>query len=171
MGNAGNIVLVGFMGSGKSAVARALARALGWNVVDTDERIEQLAGCTVGEFFDRNGEEAFRRCETEVLASLGKLQRTVVSTGGGIVTREENWPLLQALGPVVALDADAGTTLARVKNARTRRPLLEVDDPLAEIERLKALRAAAYARAGLTIDTAGKSPEEIAAEIIAATGA
>ena len=165
-----NIVLVGFMGSGKSVVARALGERLGWEVIDTDTRIEELTGASVGELFDREGEAAFRRCETEVLASLAKTRRAVISTGGGIVVREENWPLLNALGPVVLLEADTDATLERIRTGRTRRPLLEVADPRAEIERLKAARAAHYARAGIRIDTGGKSAAAVAEEIIAATG-
>ena len=165
-----NIVLVGFMGSGKSVVGRALASRLGWEFVDTDERIEALAGCSVGEIFDAEGEAGFRRCEREVLASLAGTTGAVISTGGGIVLAEDNWPLLRALGPVVCLEAGTDTTLGRVRGGRARRPLLEVENPAAEIERLKAQRAPHYAQADRTIDTDGKSPGEVAEEILQAVG-
>ncbi|MCB0219352.1 MAG: shikimate kinase [Chrysiogenetes bacterium] len=165
-----NIVLVGFMGSGKSVVGRALASRLGWEFLDTDTRIEEMAGCSVGEIFDTEGEAGFRRCEREVLASLAKSACAVISTGGGIVLAEENWPLLRALGPVVCLEAGTHTTLDRVRGGRARRPLLEVEDPAAEIERLKTERAPHYARADQKIDTDGKSPAEVVDEILATLG-
>ena len=162
-----NIVLVGFMGSGKSVVGRALASRLGWEFLDTDTRIEELAGCSVGEIFDAEGEAGFRRCEREVLASLAATKGAVISTGGGIVLAEENWPLLRALGPVICLEAGTDTTLNRVRGGRARRPLLEVDDPAAKIERMKAERAPHYARADHRVDTDDKSPAEVADEILA----
>lgn len=165
-----NIVLVGFMGSGKSAVGRALAANLGWQLIDTDALIEELAGCSVADIFEREGEPAFRRMERELLASLAKERGAVIATGGGIVLSEQNWALLRALGPVVALAADVDTILKRVRSARTRRPLLEVSDPRAQIERLQEQRAPHYAKADLTIETGDHNPDEVAARILEELG-
>src|SRR5437879_604109 len=101
-----NIVLVGFMGSGKSTVGRMLARQLRFHFLDTDKLVEQRARMTIAEIFARHGEADFRKRETAELESLAGLQRHILATGGGIVTVPENIPLLQSLGLVVLLKAD-----------------------------------------------------------------
>lgn len=95
-----NIVLVGMPGCGKSTVAQMLSQALGRKAVDADAQIEALAGCTIPEIFAKGGETEFRKLETQVLAELGKQSSLIIATGGGCVTREENYPLLHQNGTI-----------------------------------------------------------------------
>ena len=101
-----NIILIGMPGSGKSAVAAALGKALGREVVEADELISQRAGMSIPEIFARSGEETFRKLETEVLAEQGKRSGIILSTGGGCVTRPENYPLLHQNGTIFRLTRD-----------------------------------------------------------------
>ncbi len=165
-----NIVLVGFMGTGKSAVGRELARGLSWRFVDSDTEVESAAGRTVGALFDSLGEERFREIESEVIERLSReTLHAVVATGGGAVVREENWKSLRRLGEVVALTAGPEAILERVQRSR-RRPLLETSDPQNEVERRLGERAPLYARAPIAIATDGKTPAAIAGEILSRLG-
>lgn len=101
-----NIILIGMPGSGKSAVAAALGKALDREVVEADELIAQRAGMSIPEIFARSGEETFRKLETEVLAEQGKRSGIILSTGGGCVTRAENYPLLHQNGTIFRLTRD-----------------------------------------------------------------
>jgi shikimate kinase len=160
-----NIVLIGFMGAGKTVVGQALARDLGYNYLDTDELIEQTEKRSITEIFARDGEEHFRDLETEVLKTLQDYDGFVLATGGGMVMRPENAALLKTLGPVVLLWADPAVLYERVRNER-HRPLLKVADPLAEIRQRLADREPHYRQAAdETVNTAGKEPAEIAEEI------
>ncbi|MFA5113980.1 MAG: shikimate kinase [Candidatus Margulisiibacteriota bacterium] len=160
-----NIVLIGFMGAGKTAVGRQLAQDLGYNYLDTDELIEQTEKRSVAEIFAKEGEAHFRDLETEVLQTLQDYDGFVLATGGGMVLRPDNVALLQALGPVVLLWADPATIHQRIKS-ETHRPLLKVADPLAEIERRLGEREPYYRQAAeTTVNTPGKEPAEIAEEI------
>src|SRR5437762_13027639 len=96
-----NIVLVGFMGSGKSTVGRMLARQLRFRFLDTDKLVEERAGMSIPEVFEKHGEAQFRECETSVLESLRDVRQHILATGGGIVTAPGNIPLLRLLGLVV----------------------------------------------------------------------
>ncbi|MEW6777349.1 MAG: shikimate kinase [Bdellovibrionota bacterium] len=165
-----NIVLLGFMGAGKSTVGKELAKKLSWKLVDLDERIEKAAGRSVGEIFDKEGETGFRAKETAALRAVvkeaAKSPGIVLSTGGGVVTKEENWPLLKETGSTVYLSAEVSTILARVKNSDVRRPLLETPDPEAAARLRLRERLPLYSRASMTIVTDGKTPEAIAGEIL-----
>ena len=101
-----NIILIGMPGSGKSAVAAALGKALGREVVEADELISQRTGMSIPEIFARSGEETFRKLETEVLAEQGKRSGIILSTGGGCVTQAENYPLLHQNGTIFRLTRD-----------------------------------------------------------------
>lgn len=138
-----NVVLVGLMGSGKTSVGRVAAQSLGFEFVDTDQMIIESAGKSIPEIFADEGEEGFRRRETEALASLAGRERLVVATGGGVVTRPENHPLLRRLGFVVWLNADVGTLCRRTAHSQDR-PLLREGDPEKTLRRLLAERAPLY---------------------------
>ena len=162
------VVLVGFMGTGKTAVGQELAGRLDWVLVDTDSRIEREAKKTITRIFSEDGENAFRAWETQVLEALAaEPGQAVVSTGGGIVLAERNWPRLRALGPVVCLTAGVEAILARVGRAADR-PLLagEPEEVRRRVEMLLEKRREAYALADWACETEGKSPAEIAEQII-----
>jgi shikimate kinase len=162
----GNIVLIGFMGSGKSSVARLVASKLGHRFVDTDRLVTNAVGSTIKEIFEQQGENFFRDREAEALRSLQGRSNIVLATGGGIVTRRENIPLLQKLGFVVWLKTSAGVIFERVSRTR-KRPLLMTENPRETIAILLAQRTPLYGEtAHHTIDTSALSHEEVAEMII-----
>ncbi|MGL4401417.1 MAG: shikimate kinase [Luteolibacter sp.] len=163
-----NIVLVGFMGSGKSTVGRELHHRLGYPLVDMDQVIEQRAGKPIAVIFAEDGEEEFREMETRLLGELHDpgVARRIISTGGGVVGREANRALLRQLGYVVWLHAPIATILDRTAKNRDR-PLLHTEDPAARIEALLAERKPWYAEvAHLKVDTAGLDCNELATGIL-----
>lgn len=129
------LVLVGLPGSGKSTVGRQLARRLGLPFRDSDHEIEQRIGCTIREFFEREGEAAFRDIEQDVIRDLAQAGPGVLATGGGAVLRPANREQLRAAGPVVYLRSPPEELFRRLRHD-SQRPLLQVDDPL---QRLRAL--------------------------------
>ena len=144
-----NIILIGMPGSGKSTIAGLLADALGRESVEADAEIEKAAGRSIPQIFSSEGEEGFRRRETEVLAELGKRSGLVISTGGGCVTREENYPLLHQNGTIIRITRDLS------KLAREGRPL----SLNADLRQMAAVREPLYARfADATVSNDG-SPE------------
>lgn len=162
-----SVVLIGFMGAGKTSVGKALAARLGIPFVDTDALIERAAGRTIADIFAHDGEAAFRALETQTLAALDAASPAVYATGGGIVTRDENWPLLKRLGRVVHLHAAAEVLFERVRG-ESHRPLLKTAAPRETFNELFALREALYGQADLTVDTDGKAPAAIVDEIVRA---
>lgn len=165
---ASNIVLEGFMGSGKSTVSELLSEELMLELIDTDEVIEDTEGRTINEIFETEGEASFREMETDLLEAIDSdhWREFVISLGGGMPVKEENRELLRKIGKVVYLRAKPETIFERVKDD-DKRPLLKTEDPLAKIEELLEKRAAFYEDvADMIIDTDGKSPLEITKEII-----
>jgi shikimate kinase/3-dehydroquinate synthase len=159
-----NIILTGFMGTGKSSVARELARLLGRKIIDVDAEIEKK-GMPITEIFKTHGEPYFRDMESTLLKELSGARQVIISTGGGIVLRAENRGLLKKIGIVICLTASPETILARTSKT-TERPLLQVPDPLGTINDLLAARDACYRDADLMIATDGKNPREVAEEIL-----
>lgn len=163
-----NIVLIGFMGSGKSTVGRELHLKLGYPLVDMDQVIEQRMGKPITAIFAEEGEEVFREMETTVLRELADpaAPRRIISTGGGVVGRAENRLLLRNLGYVVWLDAPVSVILERTGKNRMR-PLLHTEDPAARIRALMAEREPLYQEtAHLKLDTAGLDSGELATGIL-----
>ena len=150
-----NIVLIGMPGSGKTTVGRLLADQLGKEFLDTDALIAEKAGCTIPEIFETQGEAGFRKIETQVLREIGNLSGKVIATGGGCVTREENYPLLHQNGMIFCLKRKLSSLLT------DGRPLSQTN-PLEELYRI---RKPLYERfADHSIDnnrTAGEAAEEI----------
>lgn len=138
-----NLVLIGFMGTGKSSVGRRVAESLGFAFVDTDQIVVELAGKSIPRIFATDGEERFREWETEALRRCAEKNSQVIATGGGIVTQPENRELLRRAGHVVWLKADPDVVLRRVARNRDR-PLLQTADPLATIRDLFASRVELY---------------------------
>ena len=158
------IYLIGFMGSGKSSVAPKLAELLQCKMLEMDREIEKRSGMSIPEIFSKEGEVSFRERETELLRDL-TVGETVISCGGGIPKRRENRRLLREQGFVVYLRAKPETIFARTMRGREKRPLLVGRDS-AGIEALMRERAPLYESiADWSMETDGKTPEEIAGEI------
>ena len=156
-----NIILIGFMGSGKSAVGRLLAKQFGMDYLDTDALIEKTSRMKISEIFAVNGESYFRGLENEVVKTLQEYDNFVISTGGGMVLREENVKMLKEIGPLVLLWAEPEVIYKRVKS-QTQRPLLNVADPMLEIRNILNSRSAVYNRvADFKVDTSAVSINEV----------
>ncbi|MEW5747026.1 MAG: shikimate kinase [Nitrospirota bacterium] len=160
-----NIVLTGFMGTGKTVVGTLLAERLRRPLIDVDSEIEREQRMTVAEIFAREGEAAFRDMEAAVIRRLSERAGVIIATGGGAVVRQENRENLRKNGVVVCLTASPEATLERTRAAGTR-PLLQVDDPLQRIRELLEARGPYYAKADMVIDTEGKTPADVAEEIV-----
>lgn len=159
------VVLVGFMGSGKSSVGRALARRLRVGFVDVDERIERAAGKPIRDIFSAEGEPAFREREAAALRDALSVPGRVVATGGGAFLSEGNRALIRAYAPVVYLEARAETLLARLP-ADSARPLLRGDDRGKVVRELLARRLPGYRLADHTVATDGLTVEEVADRVV-----
>jgi shikimate kinase len=164
-----NIVLTGFMGIGKSTVSRDLARMTGLRAVELDDEVERAAGMSIKEIFEKHGEVRFRDMETEQIRRVSGGTGQVISTGGGAVMREENMEALRAGGVVVCLWAEVETILERT-GRNSDRPLLNVEDPEAKVRELLSLREPYYKKADIIVHIEGKSPREVAEEILERTG-
>lgn len=153
-----NIILIGFMGCGKSTVGRKLANALSYEFMDTDTVIEETYGKTISKMFEEDGEEAFRKAETELLRKLEKEAKgLVIATGGGMPMREENVACMRNIGTVVFLEAKIETILERLKND-TGRPLADGEDREKKLRPLYEKRLPVYLDAAeLRLDTEDKS--------------
>jgi shikimate kinase len=162
-----NVVLVGFMGSGKSSVGRLVARTLRGRFVDTDRMVVDRAGREITEIFAEHGESHFREEESRALRSLLGARGLVVATGGGIVTVPANVPMLKQLGMVVWLDAAEEIIWQRVSRNQ-KRPLLHTENPRETIRTLLEKRTPHYeAAAALKVDTSTLTHAQVA-EIICA---
>jgi shikimate kinase len=160
-----NIVLTGFMGTGKTAVGRELSRLLSMQLIDVDAEIEAGQKMTINEIFQRFGEKYFRDLETETIRRIVAGNNLIISTGGGAVLREENMEALRENGIVFCLDAHPETILERTNRSEDR-PLLRTEDPMAKIKELLNFRRPFYKKAGTLIDPEGKTPLQIAEEIV-----
>jgi shikimate kinase len=150
-----NIVLVGFMGSGKTSVGRNLASLTGHRFLDTDEIISTGQNASITEIFARLGEEGFRDLETRCLQDLVGVCGVILATGGGIILRPENRDLLHQIGAVAWLDADPDVLFERVSRNR-KRPLLATEDPRATFDTLRSNRLAIYEEtADFRVDSTG----------------
>ncbi len=163
-----NIVLIGFMGSGKSTLGRVLHQKLSYPLLDTDHLIEAQESKSVQDIFTDEGEEAFRTLESKLLADMltNRCNHHIISTGGGMILREENRTLLKQLGFVVWLACSAEETYHRT--ARTNnRPLLNCENPMAVITRMLNERSPLYESAAhLKINTSGLEFDEISCGIL-----
>ncbi|GMH64444.1 hypothetical protein TrLO_g8300 [Triparma laevis f. longispina] len=158
-----NLYLIGLMGSGKSAIAQTLALRMGsYTFIDTDQVITNLLpdDKSIAEFFEEEGEEEFRKIETQVLAGVHGYVRCVVSTGGGIVCAPQNWSKLQT-GIVVFLDPDLDVIASRLENDTTR-PLLAGSTPIREkLSSIMSTRRKMYEQADVTVKIGGEGVEQV----------
>ena len=160
-----SLYLVGMMGSGKTSTGRPLAEQLGYGFVDADAVIEQAAGCSIPEIFERDGEAGFRALESQVLNAISQRHSLVVATGGGVVTQQENWGLLHS-GVVIWLDVVPEQLMQRLKADSTVRPLLQTVDPDAALNTLLNQRRPLYAEADLTVVIDQETPDAVADGIL-----
>ncbi len=164
-----HVILMGFMGSGKSTVGYRLSYRLKKCLIDTDKLIEQKEGMTISDMFAKKGEAYFRQKETEYLNSLfHELGSRILSLGGGTPIREENRGIIKRLGKVIYLKASPETIYERVKYD-TKRPLLQCEDPKGRIEALLKERNPIYESvADIVICVDGKHIQEVVQEIVEA---
>ena len=163
-----NVFLIGFMGSGKSTIARLLADELKMNMVEMDERIVQEQGMSINDIFASRGEDYFRDVESALVLALNEEGGNVVSCGGGVVVRAANVDAMKQKGRIVFLSATPETIYHRVKNS-TDRPILNGNMNVGYIAELMEKRRSLYeSAADITIVTDGKGKEEICKEIVAA---
>ncbi len=164
---ADNIILIGFMGSGKTSVGNKLAESIGYDFKDTDELIVSDEGIEIQEIFLNHGEEMFRNIESRLLLSIvDTLERTVLSTGGGMPLRDKNVKLLRVMGQVIYLRASKNTIIDRLSEDTTR-PLLKGENPQEKVEKLLSERDPIYEKAAdIIIDTDGKNIDDIVKEIL-----
>lgn len=159
-----NIVLLGFMGTGKTAVGRKLANDLKMQFVEVDSVIEERERMTINEMFTKKGEPYFRKVEANVVKELGNKKGLVISAGGGVVLNPDNIKELQRNGILICLNATPEEIYKRVQDEK-HRPLLKVSNPLKKIKELLDYRRPYYNKIDLQIDTTGKSIEDVMSEV------
>lgn len=155
-----HLILIGFMGTGKTTVGKVLAKKLFMPLVDTDIEVERKAGCTISQIFCEQGEAFFRQLERKILQKALSSAPSIITTGGGIVLRRDNVEDIRKGGWVVALTAERDELIQRLKNDSSR-PLLK-GDMGKQIDRLLSKRRESYCFADLTVDTTNRSVIEIA---------
>lgn len=164
-----NIILVGFMGAGKSTVAAELVKYGNYRLFDLDAEIERRSGLSIREIFRQHGESYFRDLETSSLAELHCQKGLVVATGGGIVCRAENREILRSIGFVVYLRATFAEMQKRLRSS-TDRPLIQEKPDWSTLEILFQQRSPFYEMADFTVDTDNKDPKALAREILQRLG-
>ena len=163
-----NIILIGFMGTGKTTVGRKMAEISGRKFADTDVLIEKKLGMTIPEIFEKLGEKAFRDEETKTAAEMADSRYMIYAAGGGMPLSEENAKLLKAAGRVVFLDTPEDVLIERLKG-QTGRPLLNCDDPETRIrELLKERREKYIAAADAVVETGNREPVNVAMAVFRA---
>jgi len=153
------------MGAGKTTVGKILSKKLGYRFVDIDSEIEQVQVTPITDIFKLKGENYFRDVETRTLEEISRRSKQVVSTGGGIVIKDENWDIMKNNGVTIYLKSSIETLFNRVKH-KTTRPLLNVEDPLDRAKELFSGREKLYEKSDIIIDREGLEPEQVAEVII-----
>lgn len=153
------------MGAGKTTVGKILSKKLEFDLVDLDLAIEKEQDVSIAEIFRSKGEKYFRDIETRMLRKISNQPNQVVSTGGGIVIRDENWEIMKKNGVTIYLKTSIQTLFNRVKHKSTR-PLLNVEDPFEKAKEIFSDREALYEKSDIIIDREGLEPEQVAEAII-----
>lgn len=159
-----NIVLIGFMGAGKSVAAKELARRLKREAVSTDRAVEKRENRSIADIFQDPGEKYFRQLEKQVVAELARKESLIIDCGGGVFTNDGNISQLKKNSIVICLSATPECLLERTRRTKIR-PLLNVPDPLKKINELLAVREPFYRQAHHWLDTTGKTNQEVCDEI------
>ncbi len=160
-----NLCLIGFMGTGKTSVARLASELLQFSFLDTDDWIQAHAGCSVSDIFQHRGEAAFREMEREAVRHLEGLTKTVIATGGGLAAQGDNLENLKKHSLVVCLWASPEKIWDRVKS-QSHRPLLNDSDPKTRIRQLLAQREPFYKRADILMNTELRTIREVAQQVV-----
>ena len=169
-----NIILVGFMASGKSSVSRALSRRCGWPRVDADDEIVSRAGKPIADIFRDSGEDAFRELERSVVSDICGEKGRIIAAGGGSFIDDENRRIMLEGGTVFYLSARPETIHRRVTRGNPNapaRPLLGAGNPLERIKELLAQRTPAYSQAHHAVETDGRTPDQVAQAVLKICGA
>ena len=166
------IILIGFMGVGKTSVGKQLAKKLNFNFIDTDYEIEQLTNKSIPDIFEQYGEKYFRKLENSILEKFVKNEDIVMATGGGIITTKENYNILKNEENVIFLDGSVETIINHVQNERNQRPLLKESENLSKkIEELLSIRYEKYIEVSdILIDINGKNIDEVISQILVYIG-
>ena len=165
-----NIILTGFMGTGKTTLGRLLAEKIGYKFIDTDTQIERETRKTITELFKTQGEAAFRKLESELVEGLAQKEGLVIATGGGLVLDPNNVAVLSKTGKIICLTASPEEILARVAKQQDVRPLLQEKDPKAKIIDLLQQRDSVY-RQFPQLSTSELSREELINQLVRFTQA
>ena len=160
-----NIAIVGFMGTGKTTIAKLLANKLKRPYVDLDDQIETKEGMLILDIFSQKGEAYFRKAEKAVVSQISSGNNFVIACGGGVVLDEDNIKNLKKNGFIICLEATPEVILSRTKDYK-HRPLLNVDDPSLKITELLEKRRSCYAKADYSLDTSDLSVQEVVAHIL-----
>ncbi len=160
-----NIILTGFMGTGKTTLGRLLAEKIGYEFIDTDTQIERETRKTITELFKTQGEAAFRKLESELVEGLAQKEGLVIATGGGLVLDPSNVAVLSKTGKIICLTASPEEILARVAKQQDVRPLLQEKDPKAKIIDLLQQRDSVY-RQFPQLSTSDSSPDKLIGELL-----
>ncbi len=160
-----NIILVGFMGTGKTVVGKELAKILKTKFIDVDDLIEQKEGKKISRIFKENGESYFRNCEYKMIRKVSRFDNCVIAPGGGAILELENVLNLKKKGIIVCLTASHEIIYKRVKKNRDR-PLLKVDKPLERIRELLKIRESHYKQADIFVDTSELTVPKVAVEVL-----
>ena len=155
-----NIILTGFMATGKTTIGKRLAKRLGYAFVDTDRLIEDRCGQTIAEIFQEKGEAAFRTMETDIARELGEKEGLVIATGGGLVLNPVNVTALEKRGRIFCLGASPEEILERVSRDKVVRPLIDGPNPMKRIKELMKDREEIYGHF-TQVETTGKTPDEL----------
>ncbi len=162
-----NIVLIGFMGSGKTAVGQVLAKRLNWQLIEVDSIIEQRTDKSITDIFRYNGEIYFRELEIEVIKEVAEGEKQVIACGGGVILNTINIDRLRETGIIINLVASPETILKRTSNNKGSRPLLNVEQPVEHIKELMKFRKPFYDKAAdLTINTSKLNIDTVVYKII-----
>jgi shikimate kinase len=160
-----NIVLLGFMGTGKTETGKILAKELRFKFVDMDEIIEKETGMSISDIFFNFGEEYFRKLEKDLTKRISVEKGVVIATGGGVVLDDENMENLRKNGILITLNAEASDIYSRLKYKKDR-PLLDTPYPEKTIREMLDVRRPRYEMADIIINTSGRSPKEVAEDIL-----
>jgi len=161
-----NIILIGFMGTGKTAVGKRLASILNMDFYDTDQEIEKVTGMSINKLFQKHGEIRLKSEEALIVKKLRKLKNSIIATGGGMILDRNNIEMLKQTGTLICLTADPEVIYERVKRRNTRPLLRKGDDLHSNIIKLMKEREDFYSSADKTIDTSNLDFDEIISEIL-----